>query len=103
VTNTEPGAGSSFFWGVDFPGLTKDQADWLIRVVDGGPFDLHGIAADPARWFSVRVDRDGAEVIYAALGHLTPNETADGLREVVAEWLEFNGRQGEGIESENTE
>ena len=92
------GSEQGIYWGIDVPGLTKEQAGWLVSVVNTSPHNLDATATDPARWFTVRVDRSGAEVLLAALGHLPEDDTSNGLKEIIQEWLEFAGEdQHDGI------
>jgi hypothetical protein len=54
---------------------------------------LHSILVDPGQFFTVRVDREGAEVLREALRQLPVNDVAAGLCEVVDEWLESSGNE----------
>lgn len=90
MTYANPRSANRFSWGVGFPGLTQQQANWLVRIADEGPYDLQGMTIDPSEWFNVWVDRESAEVLRSALRLLPSNEIANGLREVIEEWLEFS-------------
>jgi len=86
MVDAGPNQYGRFFWAVDIPGLTQEQANWLVSVLADGPYALHGIPVNPTKWFTVRVDRDGAEVLREALGRLSVNG-AIGLWEIVDDWL----------------
>lgn len=80
---------SDYFWAVDVPGMTREQAEWLVSALASGPFALHGIAVNPAHFFTVRVDRDGAEVLRDALRQAHSNDIAAGLAEILESWLDL--------------
>jgi hypothetical protein len=74
-----------FYWSVDIPGLTEEQA---ASLVDCCP-ELPGTVVDPRHWFTVHMDRETAQVLRSALLSLGSDSIGVGLREGVEDWLEL--------------
>jgi hypothetical protein len=91
MADSAPDQHGSSFWAVDVPGLNREQANWVVSVLADGPYALHGIPVNPEEFFTVRVDREGAEVLREALHRLSANEVAVALSEIVDEWLDSAG------------
>jgi hypothetical protein len=73
-----------FYWNVDIPGLTEEQAESLVACCP----ELPGTVVDPRQWFTVHMDRETAEVLRSALLSLGPDSIGVGLRESVEDWLD---------------
>lgn len=79
----------SAYWSVDIPEMTRGQAEELLALLVKSNSSLQGIPVDPAKFLTVHMDRDSVNVIRHALaGDPIENSIADGLIEIIDEWLE---------------
>ena len=52
-----------FYWGVDVPGMTADQASWVVSTIKGGGLRLQPIRVDPAVFLTLNLDRESVEAL----------------------------------------
>ena len=52
-----------YYWGIDVPGLTADQAAALVVVVGDTFPDLQGLPVDPAEFLTLSMDRATVEIL----------------------------------------
>ena len=69
--------------------MTRCQVEELLALLVKSNSSLQGIPVDPAKFLTVHIDRDSVNVIRHALaGDPIENSIADGLIEIIDEWLE---------------
>jgi hypothetical protein len=76
---------ASEYWSVDFPGLTEEGAEELVRLA--AERGISGFSVDPDHFLTMGIDRAGAETIARALAG-SEGRVAQGLLEVITEWLQ---------------
>lgn len=81
------GAGQPFYWSLDIPGMTADQAPQVVAAVKGGGLPLDPLLVDPAIFLTLHLDRESVEAIVTALTESPSNAVGDGLRESLGDWL----------------
>lgn len=87
------------YWSVVVPGMTEEQADWLLSEGGKGPHGLLGSVVDPTYFLSLHIDRHSAEVLKEALLLLESGSAGTeakgigrGLREAVDDWIDGGGK-----------
>lgn len=76
---------SGSYWSVDFPGLTKDQANELVQRAS--ELGIDGFTVDPGLFLTVSMDRATVAALCAALADKTGDPISQGLLESVQSWL----------------
>jgi hypothetical protein len=87
---------SEWYWSVDIPGLTQQGAERVVSLCrDAAIGEVGCIAVDPRSWFMMHLDRTSVEVMASALQGTKNSRVADGLRELMEEWLKWQEEAGE--------
>jgi hypothetical protein len=76
-----------FYWNVDVPGLTREQAESLVATSQSR-YGVQGTVLDPRDWFTLHIDLHTAEAVRAALQDSAANDASAGFREILEDWLE---------------
>jgi hypothetical protein len=82
-----------YYWGIDIPGLTEDEAKRLAEWADTNQIGRSGpaIICDPAFSLTVSLDRASAQMLYDGL--MSNPETASaehGLAGEISDWLDWS-------------
>jgi hypothetical protein len=84
----------TIYWGVDAPGMTADQASWVVSTIKGGGLRLEPIRVDPAVFLTLHLDRESVKALVNGLASVPANPVSDGLRESLEDWLNWLGESG---------
>lgn len=74
------------YWAVDWPGLTEAQADRLVEIA-AAELGIGGITVDPRYFFTSHIDDETARALASALESQGTPVNAEGLLEVLQDWL----------------
>lgn len=83
-----------FYWGVDAPDMTADQASWVVSTIKGAGLGLEPMRVDPGVFLTLHLDRESVEAIVNGLASVPANPVSDGLRESLEDWLNWLGEPG---------
>lgn len=78
-----------FYWSLDLPGMTSDQASQVVAVIESGGVDLNAVPVDPAVFLTLHMDRDTVEALVAGLAEARPSRVVENMKEAFVEWLEW--------------
>jgi hypothetical protein len=83
------------YWSLDIPGLTEAEARQLAEWVEANRAGWFGKASalDPRETLTLHLDRDSVEALHEAF-ESARESGGQGLREVIAAWLEWSSAQG---------
>lgn len=85
---------SHFYWRVDFPELTQEQAGRLAKLAEQ-KLGLSGwrraVLCDPRYFYSISLDRDTVERIRSGLVAVNQDGYADNMIEDIDDWLRQAG------------
>ena len=85
--SNEDTADQSLYWGIDMPGLTREQAVELVSIIKSTGLDLEPILVNPAIFLTLHMDRDTVQALRSGLLGTQSDLIGDGLRESVEDWL----------------
>jgi hypothetical protein len=86
-----------YFWAVNLPGLTREQAEKLLVMAERAGMSFGGSTVNPSEFLTLHLDRASVEILFEALGAAQdarkPSEPADAhalasLRDELRQWLE---------------
>jgi hypothetical protein len=80
-------ADEPFYWSIDIPGMTANQAQQVISAIKGRGLALEPLLVDPANFLTLHLDRESVETMAAGLAEVRSNPISDGLRESLEDWL----------------
>jgi hypothetical protein len=90
---------SGMYWSVVVPGMTEDQADWMLARAGGEPYGLAGSTVDPSHLLSLHIDRHSVETLKVSLLMLKSSDAnvelrgiGRGLLEALDDWLAADGK-----------
>jgi hypothetical protein len=87
VTDEQDRSGlSPWYWGVDFPGLTLEEAKRIVEFAReelGLVGSRRGILIDPHYFYSAWVDRETAETLRSAFQEIG----VESMVEIIDDWL----------------
>ncbi|MEU8387078.1 hypothetical protein [Micromonospora sp. NPDC048842] len=81
-----------FYWSLDLPGMTADQAVQVGSVIKDQGIDLEVLLVDPSNFLTLHLDRESVEAIVAGLTVVRSNPVNDSLRESLEDWLAYPER-----------
>lgn len=81
-----------YYWSIDLPGMTSDQVPLVVSAVEEAVTDLQAIPVDPEGFLTLSLDRDTVEALMAGLAEAEGGPVLDGIREVMGDWLAWQGR-----------
>lgn len=81
----------SFYWSLDIPGMTSDQASLVASAVEEKGLDLQVLPVDPADFLTLHLDQHSVEAVVAGLADAPANPVLDGIKETFVEWLTWLG------------
>jgi hypothetical protein len=86
MSSRNPGD-QDFYWSIDVPGMTEEQARRLASIIRTSGLDLEPLLVNPANFLTFHIDRESAETLRSGLLGIRSNSIGDGLRESIEEWL----------------
>lgn len=91
-----------YYWSLDFPGMTRSQANELLNREKSRFGGVNGSPVDPGNFLTLHMDRETVEGLLFALkehiSHGSPDDRSAreaGIRSMVEEfenWLRFSSR-----------